>query len=129
MGVGVHVGEVTGSSVEPGIRASLRDAVAQAVRRQGAEGPRALRVELLAVEQSPVALTSGGEGMVVTRLEIRLHDPARTACDVRVSVQAPWSLGQVPEDARRDRGRTAHELAEAAARQAMSRFMGNEACR
>jgi hypothetical protein len=125
----VHVGDVTGSSVEPGLRASLRDSVAHEVRRLGAEGPRALRVELLAVEQSPVALTPGGEGMVVTRMDLRVHDPARTACDVMVSVQAPWSLGQGPEDARRDRAWAVRELSAVAARQAVARFMGNEACR
>ena len=125
----MHVGEVVGSSVEPGLRASLRDAVAHELRRQGAEGPRALRVELMSVEQSPVALTSGGQGMVVTRMELRVYDPARTECEVRVSVNAPWSLGQGPEEARRDRAWASHELAEVAAQQAISRFMGNEACR
>jgi len=129
MGVGVHVGEVTGSSVEPGLRASLRDAIARAVRRQGAEGPRALHVELLAVEQAPVALTARGDGMVVTRIDLRVYDPARTSCDVRVSVNAPWALGQNPEESRGDRAWAARDLADEAAQQAMSRLVGNEACR
>lgn len=127
--VGVHVGDVVGSSVEPGMRAAVRDALASAIREVGALGPRPLHVELLSVEQEPGALTEDGHGVMVTRLDLRVHDPARSECEARVQVQGPWDLGPGPQEARSARASMATSLADQAGQQALTLLMGNPACR
>lgn len=127
--VGVHVGDVVGTTVEPGMRAAVRDSVALAIREYGVSGPRPLQVDLVSSAQAPGALAEGGGGVMVATLDLRVHDPAREGCEARVTVRGPWSLGRDPQGARGERALTSTSLAEQAANQAVSLLMGNPACR
>ena len=127
--VGMHVGGVVGSSVEPGMRAAVRDSVALAIREAGAFGPRPLELELMSVRQEPGALTETGQGVMVTRLDLRVHDPARRGCEAQVSVRGPWDMGRGPQEARGSRASMGATVADLAGPQVVALLVGNPACR
>jgi len=92
------VGAVQGVSVEPGLRASLEDAMVVAVRRRGipAGGPEVDLTILTSEDVAEASLGVGGTVAWTALLAVAAEIPSRPGCRVEVSGRRTWGL---PPDA------------------------------
>ena len=129
-GVALSVGPVDGSTVEPGLRAALRQELTRALRDRGVQpGGRTVQLTLTDVGHGPSAAVGdvvAWTGHVVAEVRI----PSRPSCALTVEGRRTWTLGPgSPADASARRAEAITVLAREAGERAADALLGDPLCR
>ncbi len=129
-GIGLSVGEVSGATVEPGLRAALRHELTRALRDRGvAAGGRAVDLSLIHIDHRPsAALDRSVAWTGEITVEVRIAD--REDCHLTVEGRRTWTLGPgTPDDAALQRAEAISVLAQEVGERAADALLGDPKCR
>ena len=126
----LSVGQVTGATVEPGLRTASEDALARQLRWLRVPAGPELDVEIVRIEHQPVASTAAGADMWSTRLTLELSVAERRDCAVEVTQERSWrAVPSDPADAAHPRTAAVVTLAEQTVVAGLDVLLGSPACR
>ncbi len=126
----LSVGQVTGTTVEPGVRAASLDALARQLRWLRVPAGPALDLQVVRIEHQPVASTVAGAEMWSSRLTLELLVEERRDCVVEVTRERTWQAApSEPAVAAQQRAAAVATLAEQTVVAGLDVLLGSPACR